>query len=90
MIRRVETVGSVFEFDEQDRRYRRWPKSEAPRERPEWGTTRGPLMDAVWHPFVDWSVETGQWGVRRLLITVARNDDGTCTRVSAPIPIEAP
>lgn len=56
---RVETVGSVWWFDETTHEYLRLPREEKPREKPEWSDERaGPLQDAVWHPYVRW--ETGK------------------------------
>lgn len=48
---RVRTLGSVFEIDEALGRYRRMPREERPRERPEWGgPDAGPLRDFAWLP----------------------------------------
>lgn len=47
----IESLGSIWEIDALDMRYRRWPKHEAPRERPEWGDERAEaLQDYTWHP----------------------------------------
>lgn len=48
---KVESLGSIWEIDTLDMRYRRWPKNEAPRKKPEWSDERaGALQDVVWHP----------------------------------------
>lgn len=51
---RKETVGSYWIIDEDLKRYARFPKTEGPRENPEWGTTEGPLKDAEWHDYIEW------------------------------------
>lgn len=85
---RIETQGSVFEIDEDDLRYRRFPKQEAPRERPEWSDDRaGVLQDFVWHPYLSWEIRVvpalGEW--ERLVITTHLNEGGAPARVIAPI-----
>ena len=62
---RVESLGSVWEIDENLNRYRRFPKTETGREKPEWSDERaGALQDAVWHDF------TGDWEIRKRPIVV--------------------
>jgi hypothetical protein len=57
---RVESLGSVWFFDEDAREYLRMPKNEGPRSSPEgedWGgPTAGPLEDLTWHPYEQWAV----------------------------------
>lgn len=83
--KRIETVGSVFEIDENDMRYRRFPKVEAPREKPDWST--GILQDGVWHPYVSWEIRIipslGDW--ERLCITTPGVDDECYGLLFAPI-----
>lgn len=67
-VTRVETLGSLWMIDNDLRRYCRFPKHEAPRERPEWSDERaGRLRDSVWHDFAG-SWEVDQYG--RLVIQV--------------------
>lgn len=85
---RIETLGSIFEIDELDRRYRRFPKHEAPRERPEWSDERaGRLQDGIWHPYLSWEIRVvpslGEW--ERLLIMTHVNEDGKGAYVVAPM-----
>lgn len=57
-MKRIETVGSIFEIDEDLMRYRRWPKQEAPRDNPEWSDSRaGALQDFVWHSYERWETD---------------------------------
>ena len=52
---RVVGPGSVWVFDDALGRYLRTPRSEAPRERAEWGDHRaGPCQDFVWHDVSEW------------------------------------
>lgn len=84
---RIETGGSIFEIDEDMDRYRRFPKNEGPREKPEWSDERaGALQDAVWHPFVKWGYRSG-----RLVIQVEEADEnGMAAVVTAPLPLSNP
>lgn len=63
---RVESIGSVWWFDEAAGEYLRLPRNEQPREHPEWSDERaGALQDAVWHPYADVSFTHGRmyvWG----------------------------
>ena len=55
---KVESRGSFWWIDENLNQYLRLPKTEAGRERPEWGNTEaGLLRDAHWHDF------TGEWEI---------------------------
>lgn len=86
MIQRIETMGSIFEIDEDDLRYRRFPKHEGPREKPEWSDERaGALQDAVWHPYIEWEFEPAwDYMSKALIITFGHNDNGDRLAVSAP------
>lgn len=54
---RIESRGSVWTFDTEELRYMRFPKHEAPRERPEWSDERaGTLQDGIWHPYKNWLI----------------------------------
>jgi hypothetical protein len=54
---RVESMGSVWTFDDDLHQYMRLPKREQPREQPEWSDERaGALQDGVWHPYVAWHI----------------------------------
>jgi hypothetical protein len=86
---RVESSGSFWEIDEDLMRYRRWPKSEKPREDPDWGDENaGALQDIVWHTYVSWRIRdlediaTLPWRAPELLIFVDENDPHAC--VNAP------
>lgn len=58
---RIESLGSIWEIDEEMLRYRRWPKQEAPREKPEWSDDRaGKLQDFVWHSYVSYWIDGGR------------------------------
>ena len=55
---RIKTLGSIFLVDEGQQRYARFPLHEGPREVPEWGDPdAGPLQDAVWHPYIQWTIK---------------------------------
>jgi hypothetical protein len=55
---RIETLGSVWFFDEDLKRYQRFPKGEKPREKPEWGNAdAGVLQDGVWHDYERYDVD---------------------------------
>lgn len=55
---RVESMGSMWQIDEDLKRYCRFPKQELPREHPFWGgPDAGFLQDAVWHDF------EGEWRI---------------------------
>jgi hypothetical protein len=57
---RIETggdYGSVWEIDELDMRYRRWPKNEGPRPSEYSSDNGGPLKDFVWHTMSGWRVD---------------------------------
>lgn len=83
---RIESVGSVWEIDEDDLRYRRWPKTEGPRENPEWGgPDAGALQDFVWHPFLSWRVATNRFSETRLVIVTEVDHNGEETAVTAPL-----
>ena len=73
------------EIDDDLLRYRRLPKHEMGRERPEWSDERaGILQDAVWHTFERWEIRPHPDAyVRRLVIF---NVDGTTRCVIAPLP----
>lgn len=73
-MRRVESMGSIWLFDEDRMVYFRFPKTEAPRDRPEWGDVdAGVLQDAVPHPYVAWRIEPNtQLTGDRLLIDTGR------------------
>jgi len=79
---RVETKGSWWLIDDAGCRYCRFPKTEAGRERPEWGDeTAGALRDAVWHSF------TGRWCYsvpEGLRLVLAEHPDGKADLVTAP------
>ncbi len=66
---RIVSVGSLWDFDALLGRYRRMPKVERPRARPEWGDERaGDCEDFVWHGLRDWWIcDDG----RRLVIVPA-------------------
>lgn len=54
---KIESIGSFWWFDEATHEYMRLPKNEMPRERPDWSDERaGVLQDAVWHPYVSYSI----------------------------------
>ena len=75
---RIESLGSVWEIDEDDLRYRRFPKNEAPRENPEWGGPEaGALQDFVWHPFISWRITSNRFFESRLVIVTAVDEDGS-------------
>ncbi len=77
---RIESFGSIWEIDEEDHRYRRWPKQEAPREHAEWSDERaGALQDFVWHHYDTWFIDAID-GREYLVI-----DLGGGQRVSAPL-----
>jgi hypothetical protein len=80
MIHRVESTGSIWEIDVEDMRYRRFPKEESPREKPEWGNSEDGLKDFVWHDFIEWRVTD-----TRLIITTQVTDKGPVC-VVAPLP----
>lgn len=90
---RVESVGSIWEIDEDDLRYRRWPKEESPREDPTWGDeTQGALQDFVWHKMTrrPYTVPVWGWGdaTGRLVIPVPehrKTTGGMADCVSAPL-----
>lgn len=83
-MKRIETLGSIWVIDEGCNRYCRFPKTEAGRERPEWGNAEaGLLQDAVWHDYDHWEIKPEEWTERppRLVI---RQTDGRS--ISAPYP----
>lgn len=88
-ILRVESAGSIWEIDLTLNRYRRMPREEQPRERPEWGgPDAGPLQDFVWHemrdkPFVIRS--TSKFLPDRLVIPTPLKDGKDC--VTAPLSV---
>jgi hypothetical protein len=82
---RIESRGSYWEIDEEDLRYRRWPKYEGPRENPEWGKN-GVLQDAIWHPFVRWEYRFVGTPYEELVIVIREQDDGNNHVVRAPMP----
>lgn len=54
----VATLGSYWEFDEENKRYRRAPRGEGKRENPAWGDERAGIMeDQVWHPYSRWDTQ---------------------------------
>lgn len=54
----IRTLGSRWEFWETEHLYRRSPRTEGGREKPEWGGPEaGPLQDHVWHQFATWDVD---------------------------------
>lgn len=60
-VTRIVSLGSYWWFDETNHEYLRLPKSERPRERPEWSDGRaGALQDAVWHPYHSYTVRRGR------------------------------
>jgi hypothetical protein len=68
-VRGVARVGSLWDFDTLLGCYRRMPKVERPRERPEWGDERaGECQDFVWHGLRDWWMCDGG---RRMVIVPA-------------------
>ena len=86
-MRVVETQGSIWHIDEDLNRYRRFPKEEKPREKPEWSDEQaGPLQDAVWHDF------TGTWWLTHthlvIQVYVAGYGYGGRPRyITAPLPL---
>lgn len=81
-MRRIETFGSIFEVDEDLEQYRRWPKHEKPRDKPEWGSEEaGLLQDFVWHPLVRWGVHPHE---PRLIIQSQADTEGH-DALSAPV-----
>lgn len=54
-MRRVETKGSFWIFDDDTNRYLRMPKEEKPRAA-EWSV--GALKDLEWHPMIGWKLLT--------------------------------
>ena len=50
-MRRIESIGSYWEIDEDLKRYRRWPKEETPRPNEWGGPEAGALQDLVWHEY---------------------------------------
>lgn len=57
-IHRHVSAGSVWELDNDLNRYRRYPRTEGPREVAEWSDERaGSLQDAVWHDMVRWYLD---------------------------------
>jgi hypothetical protein len=84
---KIESVGSFWEFDTTLHRYRRWPKNEGPRERPEWSPPSGPLQDFVWHDMFPSEDDDGYYvayGKLRIRVIV----DPRPRYVSAPLPFD--
>lgn len=65
---RVESVGSIWLFDEDLKRYMRMPKTEAPRERKPYYDQHESLDDLVWHEYARYLVRDG-W--LRIILTDA-------------------
>jgi len=54
----ITTLGSFWEIDEENARYRRAPRGVGKREDPAWGDERaGALQDEVWHPYTSWTTK---------------------------------
>lgn len=54
---KIESRGSYWWINEDERVHMRLPKTEAPREREEWGNAlAGKLQDAVWHEYESWEL----------------------------------
>jgi hypothetical protein len=81
---RIESFGSIWEIDEDDLRYRRFPKWEGPREKMEWGTTEGPLKDFEWHPYSEWRI-IERHEMQFIVIVTGENANGEPTGVRAPL-----
>lgn len=67
---RVDSLGSIWRFDDDLGRYMRTPRVEAPREHPEWGDERaGPCQDFIWHELDSWWVTSD--GKRLVVVPVS-------------------
>ena len=72
----IETLGSMWFIDEDQKRYLRMPKTEGPRapgwwELPEPGD---PLNDLEWHSMVDWQIAPSDLGQMILYIEYESKD----------------
>lgn len=78
----IESLGSVWLIDENEKHYCRLPRTEGPRQSPpgeDWGgPDAGDLQDLVWHPYLEWSISRG---TGRLFIQTQEDGRG----VSAPV-----
>lgn len=54
----INTLGSKWSFDQDNKRYRRTPLDGQPRDDPQTGNQGGPLDDNVWHPYVSWDIDS--------------------------------
>lgn len=80
---KVESTGSLWYIDEENRRYLRMPKEEKPRPNGWGGPDQGELQDLVWHPFIDWHVDAERLQLR---IHTHDNEHGKAMFVVAPMP----
>lgn len=86
---RVESVGSVWFFDDDAGEYLRMPKTEGPRGKgpngEDWGGREaGALEDLRWHPMHGWEVVPRLYGRRQLVIHLEADPDGHV--IVAPLP----